>query len=274
MHPIHVGLSGWTYPHWRGRFYPPGLAQREELAYAAARVDSLEINASFYRLQTPATYSRWAAAVPRGFLFAVKGHRYVTHNLKLLNARTPLANILASGMLALGAHLGPMLWQLPAGLRFDAARLEPFLALLPKTLGQAAALAGEHEPARLRAGAVTALPAGVAPDRPLHHALEVRHPGFLDPAFFALMRAHGVAVAASDAPGWPLIEEVTGPIAYARLHGATALYASRYEEGALAGWAARLRDWARRVPVFVYFDNDYEARAATDALRLKELMAA
>ena len=191
-----VGTSGWRYPPWRGVFYPPRLPQRRELAHLAGLMNSVEINGSFYSLQRPESYRAWAAETPDDFVFAVKGSRYITHLKQLRDVRVPLANFLASGLLALGPKLGPLLWQLPPRLRFDAARIDEFLTLLPRSTGAAAQLAGEHD-ARLDGRAETTTDA----DRPLRHALEVRHESFRDPAFVELLRAHDVALVVADTAG-------------------------------------------------------------------------
>ena len=172
---VRVGTSGWRYPPWRGVFYPPGLPQRLELAHLAGLMNSVELNGSFYSLQRPESYRAWAAETPDDFVFAVKGSRYITHLKQLRDVRIPLANFLASGLLALGPKLGPVLWQLPPRLRFDAARIDEFLTLLPRSTGAAAQLAGEHDE-RLDGRAETTTDA----DRPLRHALEVRHESFRD----------------------------------------------------------------------------------------------
>ncbi len=165
---IHIGISGWRYAPWRGVFYPSGLPQRRELEYAAHSFASIEINGSFYSLQSPRSWSTWAAQVPPRFVFAVKGPRYVTHILRLRAVETALANFFAPGVLLLGQHLGPFLWQLPPNLRYSAEELEAFLTLLPRDTDAALALARRHEPGRM-AGRC-ALPS--QPNRPLRHALE------------------------------------------------------------------------------------------------------
>jgi uncharacterized protein YecE (DUF72 family) len=140
-----VGISGWRYAGWRGDFYPVGLAQRRELEYAAQRLTSIEINGSFYSLQRPTSYAAWRAATPEDFVFAVKGGRFISHLKRLVDVETPLANFFASGVLALGPKLGPILWQLPENLRFDADVLDAFFTLLPASTGQAARLAEQHD---------------------------------------------------------------------------------------------------------------------------------
>ena len=142
---IRIGVSGWTYTPWRGNFYPTGLRQKDELSYAASQFNALEINGTFYGLQTPANFEAWNAATPENFVFAVKGSRYITHLLRLKEVEAPLANFFASGPLALGPKLGPILWQFPPFFRFDADRIERFFGLLPRTGAEAAALAGRHD---------------------------------------------------------------------------------------------------------------------------------
>ncbi|MDT0349688.1 DUF72 domain-containing protein [Pseudonocardia charpentierae] len=278
-----IGTSGWRYPPWRGVFYPQGLPQRRELAHLAGLVNSVEINGSFYSLQRPESYRAWAAETPDDFRFAVKGSRYITHLKQLRDVRVPLANFLASGLLALGPKLGPVLWQLPPRLRFDAARIDEFLTLLPRSTGAAAQLAGEHDE-RLDGRAETVTDA----DRPLRHALEVRHESFRDPVFVALLRAHDVALVVADTAGtFPYLEDVTAGFVYVRLHGDTELYTSGYSPEALDRWAGKVRAWlagespvgehtvappAPRTPrdVFVYFDNDVKVHAPFDAIGLAQ----
>ena len=142
---VRIGISGWTYPRWRGTFYPRGLPQRQELRYAAERMNSVEINGSFYSLQRRSSFEMWAASVPEDFVFAVKGGRFITHMKKLSGIETPLANFFASGVLALDQKLGPILWQLPPNLGFNADRMEAFFAQLPHNAGSAAKIAAHHD---------------------------------------------------------------------------------------------------------------------------------
>ena len=284
MGDVRIGISGWTYAPWRGHFYPKGLPHRRELEYAAQRMNSVEVNGSFYMLQRPESYRAWYSATPEDFRFAVKGGRFITHMKKLRGVETPLANFFASGVLVLGPKLGPLLWQLPPNLGFDPERLEDFFALLPRTTAEAAVLAERHDE-RLTDRAWTTTDA----DRPLRHALEVRHPSYEDAAFVALLRRHDVALVVADTAGkWPFLEDVTADFVYVRLHGAEELYTSGYDDPALDGWAARVRAWrdggeppdARRVgppapqggpggrDVYVYFDNDVKVRAPYDAMGL------
>ena len=284
-----VGTSGWRYPPWRGTFYPPGLVQRRELEHLSRRVDSIEINGSFYSLQRPESYRAWAAETPDDFVFAVKGGRFVTHFKQLRDVGTPLANFFASGVLALGPKLGPVLWQLPPRMPFDAGRLGEFLAALPRSTGAAAELAKRHDE-RLDGRAFTEIDA----DRPLRHALEVRHPTFARPEFVELLRAQGVALVVADTAGtWPHLEDVTADFVYVRLHGDTELYTSGYTADALDAWAAKVRAWrAGEAPVgeftvgpaaptrpggrdvFTYFDNDAKVHAPFDAIGLADRLRA
>src|SRR5690349_23607042 len=142
---VRVGISGWRYPAWRGDFYPKGLPQRRELEYAGEHLTSIEINGSFYSLQRFTSYAAWRADVPDDFVFAVKGPRYVSHLKRLKDVEVPLANFFASGVLALGPKLGPILWQLPENLRFDPDVLDAFLSLLPRTTTDAEELARHHD---------------------------------------------------------------------------------------------------------------------------------
>jgi uncharacterized protein YecE (DUF72 family) len=267
---VRIGISGWRYPPWRGVFYPKGLPQREELAYASRRLSTVEINGSFYSLQRPSSYLAWYEATPPGFVFAVKGARFITHNKKLRDCRGPIANFFASGVLALEEKLGPILWQLPPQLAFDAQRLLAFFSLLPRTTAEAAAIAREHDH-RIKHGAYVDIRA----DRPLKYALEVRHESFGDPAFPRLLREADVAICVADTAGkWPAFDEVTSDFVYVRLHGDKRLYVSGYGSAALDRWAERIRKW-RNGPgpsalrdVFVYFDNDVKVHAPFDALNL------
>jgi uncharacterized protein YecE (DUF72 family) len=270
MGEIRTGISGWRYPRWRGTFYPPGLPQRRELEFAASRLRTIEINGSFYSLQRPTSYRRWASEVPEDFLFSVKGPRYLTHLLRLRGVEQPLATFLASGPLALGRLLGPVLWQLPPTLPFDRDLLATFLGLLPRTLGDAAVLArGYHERLEGRAWTTTE-----DPGRPLRHAVEARHPSFSDPAFAALLRDHGVALVVADSAGrFPALDDVTTDLVYVRLHGDAELYVSGYDDAALDRWAVRVAAWSVAADVYVYFDNDAEVHAPFDAQRLADRLA-
>jgi uncharacterized protein YecE (DUF72 family) len=258
------------------------MPHASELRYAAERVSTIEINGTFYSLQRPSSYAAWAESVPEGFVFSVKAPRFITHMRRLRDCRVPLANFLASGPLRLGTKLGPFLWQLPPSLPFEKGTLEAFLRLLPRTAGHAAALARRHD------GHVShGVWLKVLGDAPLRHALEVRHPSFVDPEFIALLRDAGVALVIADSAGrWPRLGDLTSDFVYVRLHGGSKLYESGYAPASLAAWEARLRCWmrGRNAPgdrlagrrrgdgatrdAFVYFDNDVKTRAPFDAISL------
>jgi uncharacterized protein YecE (DUF72 family) len=265
---VRVGVSGWRYPHWRGGFYPPKLRQKDELAYAASKLDTVEINGSFYSLQTPTSYARWRDETPDGFVFAVKGSRFITHMKKLANVEVPLANFLASGVLALGPKLGPILWQLPARFPRNLERLAAFFRLLPRDTRAAAEQAAGHD-VRVEGRSF----AGYDEVRPVRYALEVRHPDLVVPEALALYREHHVALVCADTAGiWPLHVEPTTDFAYVRLHGATELYASGYTASELDTWAERIRAW-NVTHAFVYFDNDARGHAPNDAAALRERLS-
>ncbi|MCU1440478.1 MAG: hypothetical protein JWP85_1475 [Rhodoglobus sp.] len=260
-----VGMSGWVYPPWRGVFYPKGLAQKSELAYASSHVTSIEINGSFYGLPKPKTWQSWRDGTPDGFVLSVKGPRLITHMKRLNNARLPLANFFASGVLSLDAKLGALLWQLPPNLAFDPDVLERFLALLPRTTTEALALAQHRE--ELMGDRVWL---GPVEERPLRHSMEVRNATFDDERYFALLDEFGVASVLADTAGkWPRFERDTADFTYVRLHGDKILYESGYDDDALDAWAARVDGWrdAGR-DVYVYFDNDIKVRAPVDAMGL------
>jgi len=266
-----VGTSGWIYPPWRGDFYPKGLPHRQELSYAASRFSSVELNGSFYALQRPTSFYRWAAETPPGFVFSVKGSRFITHLKRLRDVEAPLANFFGSGVLALQDKLGPLLWQLPPTLAFDADRLADFFAGLPASTGEAAYLARHHDE-RLAGRAWT----GVLADRPLRHAVEIRHDSYRTPAFAQLLRELGVALVVADTAGrWPQLFDVTADFVYVRLHGSKELYVSGYDAAELAVWADRIQAWAAAgLEVFAYFDNDVKVRAPYDAEALQAQLAA
>jgi uncharacterized protein YecE (DUF72 family) len=263
---VRIGISGWRYPAWRGDFYPTGLPQRRELEYAGEHLTSIEINGSFYSLQRPTSYAAWRSDVPDDFVFAVKGPRYVSHLKRLKDVDVPLANFFASGVLALGPKLGPVLWQLPENFRFDADVLDAFLAGLPRSTYAAAEHAQRHDDKVPDDRALTT----AEEDRPVHYALEFRSLSFATAPAYAVLRRHGVATVYADTAGrWPKVDEDTGPIRYLRLHGDQELYASGYTDRALDEWAERCSTWASAgQDVFVYFDNDIKGFAPHDAMRL------
>jgi uncharacterized protein YecE (DUF72 family) len=269
---FRVGISGWRYPRWRGDFYPVGLPQRLELNYAAERLTSIEINGSFYSMQRPSSYQRWRAETPDQFVFAVKGPRFVTHMKKLRGVDLALANFLASGPLTLGPKLGPLLWQLPPMLPYDAVRMGDFFDLLPRTAGAAAAQARNHDPALLERRGEAAAVSTDDESRPIRHAVEVRHTSYATEAFATQCRQYDVALVVADTAGkWPFLTEITSDHVYVRLHGDQELYTSGYSDEGIAWWTDRLRTWGEApgvTSVYVYFDNDAKVHAPWDAIRL------
>jgi uncharacterized protein YecE (DUF72 family) len=238
---IRIGIAGWNFADWRGVFYPKGLPQKQELNYASRALGTIEINSTFYGHQKPQSFAGWAAEAPAGFRFSVKGHQLVTHLKKLKDVEVPLANFFASGVLALGKKLGPFVWQLPGNLGFDAARMEAFLELLPKTPDALINLAGRAD-GRLKTEPFLELE-GITGIR---HAVEVRHKGFADPAFLKLLEKHNVALVSADTADWPTMD-VTADFAYLRLQGAPG--SDHYSEAELDRWAERLRALADGKPV-------------------------
>lgn len=282
---IRIGLSGWTYPGWRGIFYPEDLAHRRELEYASRKFSSIEVNGTHYALQKPETFRKWSAETPEHFVFSIKGSRYITHIRRLNEVEEPLANFFASGMLVLREKLGPFLWQFPPSFRFDAARVEAFFNLLPRDTNAAGALIR-------KAATRETSTKGARPNRPLRHCMEIRHESFMAPEFFALLRKYGVAFVFADTAGkWPYAEDLTSDFVYIRLHGSKKLYESGYGKKVLGRWAKRILRWteggqprdahlvtprklahSKSRDVYVYFDNDAKVKAPANALTLCQLL--
>ncbi|MBV8497158.1 MAG: DUF72 domain-containing protein [Gammaproteobacteria bacterium] len=285
---MRVGISGWRYKPWRGVFYPRDLPQSAELAYAGQIFSTLEINGSFYSLQRPESYALWYRQTPPEFVFAVKGGRFITHMRKLREVERPLANFFASGILNLREKLGPILWQFPPQVRFDADRFESFFALLPTDTAAALSLARRRD--RWLKGRTRLAIDGL---RPVRHAIEIRHPSFVTPVFVSLLRKYRIALTVAETAGrWPLLGDVTSTFLYLRLHGDKQLYTGGYGDRALERWARRMRTWeAGGIPddvpcvlppqvsydapphsrrdVYCYLDNtDGKLRAPADAQRL------
>lgn len=284
MAAIHIGISGWCYKPWRGDFYPEGLTQNRELQFASRAVNSIEINGSFYALQTPQRYTDWYADTPQDFVFSVKAPRYITHILRLRDIHKPLANFFASGVLELKDKLGPILWQFPPSFKFDPELFEAFLEQLPTDTEQAAALAHQHGP---RLNGKASMKAHTK--KPLRHAVEIRHKSFATPEFVTLLKRYGAALVIADTAGkWPYREDLTGDFVYLRLHGDKELYASGYTREALERWGDRIETWnhgkqpsdaqlidseqkpnaREKREVFCYFDNDIKVHAPFDARSL------
>ena len=240
MTDLRIGCSGWSYKDWRGPFYPPEVKVKDHLAYYASRFSTAEINASFYRLPSDRTVKAWRDGVPDGFLFSWKASRFLTHNKKLKDAEDSLRLILGR-MQPLGDRFGPVLFQLPPMLRRDDARLDAFLALLPK--GRRC-------------------------------TVEFRHDSWYAPDILGLLKAHDVALCLSDHHDAPAPWETTASFVYVRAHGPGGRYHGRYPDKALQELAERIAAWRRgRKDVFCYFDNDIKSAAPQDADRLLSLTA-
>lgn len=282
MSELRIGVSGWSYPEWRGKFYPKGLAQKRELEYASRQMNSIEINGSFYSLQSPDSYRKWAASVPDDFIFALKGSKFITHTKRLLDVRVPLANFFASGVLLLGEKLGPIVWQFPPWFRFNAELISTFLDLLPGNTGEAAKFAEENTIKTKGKRWVEALS-----QTKLRYAFEPRHDSFFAAEFVELLRSRNAALAIADTGGkWPYAEDLTADFLYIRLHGKD-LYSSDYTSDDLDAWARKITTWRKggeprdamkiqkaKPPkltrdVYVYFDNSIEGDAPLDAIELR-----
>jgi len=258
---IRAGIGGWTFEPWRGVFYPKGLDQSRELAFASAHLPTIEINGTFYRTQTPKTFAKWARETPDGFVFSLKGLRYVTNRRVLAEAGDSIKRFLDSGPLELGSRLGPFLWQFPPTKKFDEADFGAFLDLLPREIGGQA----------------------------LRHAVEVRHDSFCTPAFITLLRRFGVAVVLAEHDSYPALADVTSDFVYARLQKGKDTVKTGYAPKALDQWSERVQSWAaggepkdlarvdtktsaKKMPrdVFVYFIHEGKVRAPAAAMALME----
>ena len=213
---IYLGIGGWTFEPWRGVFYPKGLPHSKELAYASERLTSIEVNGTFYRTQSPATYRKWASEVPDGFVFSIKGSRYVTNRRVLSEAGESIERFLNSGVTELGDKLGPLLWQFAPFKKFDEADFGAFLELLPETFN----------------------------GRRLRHVVEVRHDSFKTPEFVALLRKFNIAAVYTDHETYPNIADITGDFVYARLQQGEDDVPTAYPPKEINAWAKRLGAWA------------------------------
>lgn len=244
-HPIHIGVGGWTYEPWRGTFFPEDLLQKMELAFAARALTAIEVNGTFYRTQTPATFRKWARAVPQGFPLTLKAPRYATSRKVLADAGESVRRFLTSGLEELGPHLGAINWQFPPTKAFDSADLAAFLDLLPASLN----------------------------GLPLRHAIEARHDSFHAPAFAALLRDRGVAAVLGADSAYPAIDVETAPFAYLRLMGTRDDEPAGYPEKDLDRWARRLRKIARTREVFAFVISGHKALNPAAAQELIKRLA-
>ncbi len=239
---IRVGVGGWTYPPWRGVFYPDKLPQAKELEYASRALTALEINATFYGRQKPKSWENWEKVAPDGFQFAVKGSRYCVMKSRLAEAKEGLAGFFDQGFAALGSKLGPILWQFTHYRRFDRDDIAGFIDLLPEEL----------DGIRLR------------------HAIEPRHPSFDDQQFFDLCRARNIAIVLEDSDDYPAIEADTADFAYARLQKMSEDVPTGYHDAALDDFAAKARSWASKGDAYIFMINGAKVRAPAAALALQE----
>jgi len=240
---IRIGIGGWTFPDWRGSFYPKGLAQSKELHFAARQLGAIEINGTFYSRQSRATWEKWAAEVPDGFQFAIKASRYCVTRPKLADAGEGIGNFLAQGLTALGDKLGPILWMLAARRQFDRDDIAAFFSLLPDN----------YDGLKLR------------------HVIEPRHDSFRDEAFLDLCRKYDVAVVFGDDDEFPCIEADTSSFAYARLQRMRSEVATGYDEAALDGFAERAERWRKDGrDAYVFMINGAKERAPAAALALQQ----
>lgn len=261
-----VGMAGWVYADWRGTFYPADTPQKRELEYASTQVSSIELNSSFYALQKPTSWLDWHRRTPGDFVFSIKAPRYITWVKQLRDVEEPLADFFASGVLALGTKLGPILWQLPPTTVFDAGVLESFLAQLPPTTTDALALATRRT-ARMTGREYLETDA----ERPVRHALEVRNHSFAAPEVLALLEKYGVAMVLGENAGmWPMIDADTASFRYVRLHADVALRPGGvYDDAAIDEWAERVEGWLDAgTDTYVYFVNDTKVRSPIDAMSL------
>lgn len=234
---IRTGTSGWTYKHWQGVFYPVDLPQSKWLEYYTGHFDTVELNASFYRLPNPRTFENWNARTPDNFRWSVKASKYITHTKRLRDPAEPLQR-LYDAVKGLGEKLGAILVQLPPNLAFDEILFRDFCSSL---------------------------------NTDIRHTLEVRHASWLSDNAYTILNEFNIALCISDTAGrYPSAEEITADFAYVRLHGSQKLYASGYTEDELQTWAQKINAWDR--DAFIYFDNDFEGHAVKDAKRLKEIL--
>lgn len=240
---VRIGVGGWTYPPWRGVFYPDKLPQAKELEYASHALSAIEINATFYGRQKPKSWETWEKVAPDGFQFAVKGSRYCVMRSKLAEASEGLSGFFAQGFAALGPKLGPILWQFTHYRRFDRDDIAGFIDLLPEKLD------------------------GIT----LRHAIEPRHASFDDEKFFDLCRARNIAVVFEDSDDYPCIEADTADFTYARLQRMSEDIETGYDDAALDGWARRVSEWGKGGrDCYIFMINGAKVRAPAAALALQE----
>jgi len=260
---IRIGIGGWTFEPWRGVFYPKGLTHAKELAYASERLTSIEVNGTFYSSQKPETFRKWASEVPKGFVFSIKGSRFVTNRRVLAEAGDSIKRFFDSGVTELGDHLGPLLWQFAPTKKFEPEDFEAFLKLLPEKLE----------------------------GLPLRHVVEVRHDSFKVPEFIALLEKYNIAPVCAEHFDYPMIADVTADFVYARLQKGSDDIPTCYADGDMKAWAKRLAVWSeggvpadlpliddtRKVEkqprdVFAFFIHEGKVNAPQGAMAMQELV--
>jgi uncharacterized protein YecE (DUF72 family) len=264
---VRTGTAGWVFEPWRGTFFPEGLVQKKELAYASSRLGSIEINATFRANQKPESFSKWAGETPDRFVFSVKGPQLVTHIKRLKNCQAELANFFASGPLALGSKLGPFVWQLPPNLSFDAQVLETFLAMLPRTMDEYLQLAAKADERLKSTPYLFAAQVG-----PLRHAIELRHSSFDHPQVEALLTRFNVARVIADTLDNSK-RDLTADFAYCRLQGPARSGSNGYTPADIEDWATTCRHWADAgKDVFAYFVHEDKLHAPANAIALRQAL--
>ena len=283
MSTVRIGISGWVYKNWDGVFYPSWVKKSKKLEFASRVFSTIEINGTFYSLQNKKNYEKWYRQTPDDFIFSVKANRYITHIKKLKNVKTSIANFFSSGPLALKEKLGPILWQCPPGLIFEAKKIEDFLKILPKNFKDAIKLCSKADIPKKEQYLK------YVKNFKIKHALEVRNITFVNSDFINLLRKYNVALVFSDNTGlWPYFEDVTSDFIYIRLHGHSKMYTSRYDQKSLNLWSKKIDSWRKghqpknkntitkdkialkERDVFVYFDNDKKIFAPSNAMELME----
>jgi len=262
---IRTGTAGWVFEPWRGTFFPEGLVQKKELAFASSRLGSIEINATFRANQKPESFAKWAGEARDGFVFAIKGPQLVTHIKRLKNCEQELANFFASGPLALGNKLGPFVWQLPPNISYNPDVLSAFLALLPRTTDDYVAIAGKADE-RLRSKPYL----NTANVGQIRHAIEMRNASFDVPEVNALLARHNVARVIADTPDNPA-RDLTADFAYCRLQGPARGDGGGYLPADIADWSATTKAWAAAgKDVFAYFVHEDKLHAPANAIALRQ----
>lgn len=266
----YIGISGWSFPGWRKVFYPEDLVQKKELYYASRKVNSIEINGTFYALQRPKSFESWYEQTPKSFLFSIKAPQFMTHVLRLKEIEEPLANFLASGLLCLKEKLGPILWQFPPFVTLKDDRFEKFIKMLPRDTKAFSKMAKQHgEKVEGRAYTKT------TGSWPIRYAFEFRHKSFLNKDFTDFLKAHNVAFVCAHAGGKdiPYLEEPTADFVYIRLHGEGKEYKKGYPLPELKKWERKLTQWNQKgLDTYIYFNNDAKAFAPAGAMKLIQLL--